>query len=96
VTTRRPSVTRALNAALRQRQPDPGLAATVALAKRLAGELDDTEDPELAGKLSARLLPVLQALGLTRATVVVVEGGADVPASGTLRRLRDNADRRRA
>ena len=42
--------------------------ATVALAGKLAQEIDATEDPKLIGDLSSRLLTVLTALGMTPAS----------------------------
>jgi hypothetical protein len=74
---RKPSVTRALARALNSRPVEPWEEATAALAKRLAGELDTVEDLKVLGDLSARLLPVLAGLGMTRQVAAsVARGGA--------------------
>lgn len=71
------SVKRAVDNAIRAAALAPREEATAALAKRLAAEMDATDDPKVAGDLAGRLLPVLAALGMTRtAAAGVTRGGA--------------------
>jgi hypothetical protein len=96
--TKSASIKRAVDNAIRSAQLSPREEATAALAKRLAAEIDDADDPELVAKLSARLLPVLDALGMTRnGAPAATKGGAtsDAPTSA-LDRLRDRRDRLRS
>src|SRR5215218_4038572 len=72
-----PSVARALTGALKARPPEPRGLAIVALAKRLAAELDTTTDPDVLAKLAPRLLATLVELGMGRGTAAAVTSGQD-------------------
>jgi hypothetical protein len=88
-----PSVRRALDDALRSAQIPAKGGAAVALAKRLASDIDATTDPDLLAKLTARYLPVLEALGLTMKPAA---GAAKEGASGEPRSSLDEIRERRA
>jgi hypothetical protein len=71
--------------ALRERPVGVEDAATVALARRLAAEIDDAESAAVVEKLTPRLLAVLTALQMTPASRVAARppaGGTEEPARG--------------
>jgi hypothetical protein len=72
---RPPSIRRALDAELRSQPLEPWGQVTAALARRLAAEIDAATDPDLVLKLAARLLPMLETLGM-RKVPEIVEGSA--------------------
>jgi hypothetical protein len=64
-----------LEAALGVGLAPPGSAGAVALARRLADEIDGTRDPDVVARLALRLLAVLRALGLAETTAPAEPGG---------------------
>lgn len=91
------SVTGGLNLGLRYVTTEKADAAAIALASRLAGLIDAQTDPKIVGDLSAKLLAVLTALGMTPAARNGVMKGGDAgngsPQSGidTLTELRNRS-----
>jgi len=82
----RPSTKVALDTALRNHAPSPGQECVVALAKRLAIEVDQTDDPEVVVKRAPRLMATLDVLGMTGAGAL--RGGAQVVPHPALDELR--------
>lgn len=78
---RRPSTARALTRALKSRPVQPWEEASIALARRLAIELDAAADLEDVARMSRQLLAVLRSLGMTRDKIVIPQppGSADEP-----------------
>jgi hypothetical protein len=90
VSARSASIKRAVDAAVRASELTAREEATAALAKRLAAELDAARDPELVVKLAARLLPTLEALGMTRAAAAgAARGGTSDGAGSALDELKE-------
>lgn len=81
MTTRSPSLSRALSAALRETAGEKLDGATVALAKRYAAAID--EDPAQLARLGPLLLAALAALGMTPAARAAVVKG-DAKGGGTV------------
>lgn len=79
----RGQVGQALNVALAAAKHEKRDGAAVALAVKLAGEIDRAEETKAVGDLAPKLLAVLAALGMTPAARTKVwDGGvADVPAT---------------
>lgn len=91
MTTKPPSIARALAAALRDARPRPEDAAAVALAKHYAALID--EEPAALVKVGPLLLAALTALSLTPAARRAVVSGGEPPHGANvvtrLRALRD-------
>lgn len=94
MTTSSPKISRALASALKAHPAEPRGAAIVALAKRLAAELDDATDPDVVVKLAPRLLAACVELGMGRSAAAAVTqgGGTDEPRA----KLDELLGRRRA
>lgn len=80
MTTKPPSVSRALALALRATRTAPEDAAAVALARHYAALIDET--PAALQKIGPLLLSALAALGMTPAARQAVAKGGD-PARGS-------------
>lgn len=94
---RAPSIGRALSKALKERPPGPEDVATVALARRIAAEIDGAESVATVDKLTPRLLAVLAALGLTPTSRTVSSPAGDaVPGGGVVSVGRDVVAEQRA
>lgn len=71
--------------------------ATVALAAKLAQEIDASHDPKIIGELSSRLLTVLIQLGMTPASRTgVAKGGSERDATSGATNVLDELRSRRA
>lgn len=88
------SVANSFNEALRQSKYEISDAAAIAIAMRLAQEIDTETDAKTVGDLSVKLLATLTALGMTPAARNAIAKGAvpNVPTGpDAIAHLRDRA-----